>query len=105
MAATPCSGDAIARVLAASGYAVQREYYFNDAGRQMRILGESTKARYLELLGLPNTFPEDGYQGDYIYDIARTMITDGGDSFKDAEVTSLQGQGPAGHFCRYRRHP
>jgi arginyl-tRNA synthetase len=80
-------GDAIARVLAASGYAVQREYYFNDAGRQMRILGESTKARYLELLGLANTFPEDGYQGDYIYDIARAMITDGGDSFKDAEVT------------------
>ncbi len=80
-------GDAIARVLAASGYAVQREYYFNDAGRQMRILGESTKARYLELQGLPNTFPEDGYQGDYIYDIARSMITDGGDSFKDAEVT------------------
>ena len=80
-------GDAIARVLAASGYAVQREYYFNDAGRQMRILGESTKARYLELQGLPNTFPEDGYQGDYIYDIARAMITDGGDSFKDAEVT------------------
>jgi arginyl-tRNA synthetase len=80
-------GDAIARVLAASGYAVQREYYFNDAGRQMRILGESTRARYLELQGLPNTFPEDGYQGDYIYEIARAMITEGGDSFKDAAVT------------------
>ena len=80
-------GDAIARVLAASGYDVQREYYFNDAGRQMRILGESTKARYLELLGLANTFPEDGYQGGYIYDIARAMITEGGDSFKDADVT------------------
>lgn len=80
-------GDAIARVLAASGYAVHREYYFNDAGRQMRILGESTRARYLELLGLPNTFPEDGYQGDYIYDIARAMIDSTGDGFKDAEVT------------------
>jgi arginyl-tRNA synthetase len=80
-------GDAIARVLAASGYQVQREYYFNDAGRQMRILGESTRARYLELLGLENSFPEDGYQGDYIYDIARAMIADGGDGFKDAEVT------------------
>lgn len=80
-------GDAIARVLAAAGYEVQREYYFNDAGRQMRILGESTRARYLELLGLPNTFPEDGYQGDYIYDIARSMIESGGDSFRDAEVT------------------
>ncbi len=80
-------GDAIARVLAAAGYAVHREYYFNDAGRQMRILGESTRARYLELLGLPNTFPEDGYQGDYIFDIARTMIDSDGDGFKDAEVT------------------
>lgn len=80
-------GDAIARVLAASGYAVQREYYFNDAGRQMRILGESTRARYLELLGLASTFPEDGYQGDYIYDIARSMINEAGDSFKEAEVT------------------
>lgn len=79
-------GDAIARVLAANGYEVQREYYFNDAGRQMRILGESTQARYLELLGLSSTFPEDGYQGDYIYDIARSMIDEGGDSFKDATV-------------------
>jgi len=80
-------GDAIARVLEASGYTVQREYYFNDAGRQMRILGESTKARYLEMLGLPNTFPEDGYQGDYIYDIARSMRDEAGDGFKEAEVS------------------
>ncbi len=80
-------GDAIARVLAAAGFQVQREYYFNDAGRQMRVLGESTQARYLELLGLANTFPEDGYQGDYIYDIARSMVDEGGDSFKDAEIS------------------
>lgn len=79
-------GDAIARVLAAAGFQVQREYYFNDAGRQMRVLGESTQARYLELLGLANTFPEDGYQGDYIYDIARSMVDEGGDSYKDAEI-------------------
>ena len=80
-------GDAIARVLKAAGYQVEREYYFNDAGRQMRVLGESTRARYLELLGLPNTFPEDGYQGDYIYDIARAMQAEGGDSYTDADVT------------------
>lgn len=80
-------GDAIARVLTASGYTVQREYYFNDAGRQMRILGESTRARYLELLGLPNAFPEDGYQGDYIYDIARSIIEEAGEGFKTAEVS------------------
>ncbi|MDD2465451.1 MAG: arginine--tRNA ligase [Desulfobulbus sp.] len=80
-------GDAIARVLAAAGYAVQREYYFNDAGRQMRVLGESTRARYQERLGLANTFPEDGYQGDYIYDIAQSMIDEGGDSFQEAEIS------------------
>lgn len=80
-------GDAIARVLAAAGFQVQREYYFNDAGRQMRVLGESTQARYLELLGLPNAFPEDGYQGSYIYDIAQTMVDEGGDGFKEAAVS------------------
>jgi arginyl-tRNA synthetase len=92
-------GDAIARVLAASGYAVQREYYFNDAGRQMRVLGESTKARYLERLGLPNDFPEDGYQGDYIYDIAQAMIDEGGDSFKDSDVAVFKNRAQQAIFA------
>ncbi|MDP3694826.1 MAG: arginine--tRNA ligase, partial [Desulfocapsaceae bacterium] len=76
-------GDTIARLLTATGHDVFREYYFNDAGRQMRVLGESTRARYLELLGLPNQFPEDGYQGGYILDIAQAMIDEHGDSLKD----------------------
>jgi arginyl-tRNA synthetase len=92
-------GDAIARVLNAAGYTVQREYYFNDAGRQMRVLGESTRARYLELLGLDNTFPEDGYQGDYIYDIARSMIDQGGDSYKDAAVEVFKDQAQKAIFA------
>lgn len=79
-------GDAIARLLAASGYNVHREYYFNDAGRQMRVLGESTQARYLERLGLENEFPEDGYQGEYIYEIAQAMIDEAGEAFRDAPV-------------------
>lgn len=79
-------GDSLARLLKATGYEVQTEYYFNDAGRQMRVLGASTKARYLELLGLDSDFPEDGYQGDYIYDIAKGMVDEFGDSLKDAEV-------------------
>ncbi len=79
-------GDTIARVLAAVGYDVRREYYFNDAGRQMRVLGASTKARYLELLGLKSEFPEDGYQGDYIYDIARALMEESGDAHKDRDV-------------------
>ena len=76
-------GDTIARLLTATGHDVFREYYFNDAGRQMRVLGESTRARYLELLDLPSQFPEDGYQGDYIQDIAREMIAEHGGSLKD----------------------
>ena len=79
-------GDTISRLLIATGYDVTREYYFNDAGRQMRVLGASLQARYLELLGLDNEFPEDGYQGDYLYDIARAMIDESADSFKDAEL-------------------
>jgi len=85
-------GDSIVRVLAAVGYDVQREYYFNDAGRQMRVLGASTKARYLELLGLENEFPEDGYQGDYIYDIGRRLQEESGDGLKDKDVLFFKDQ-------------
>jgi arginyl-tRNA synthetase len=84
-------GDAIARLLEATGHAVTREYYYNDAGRQMRVLGESTRARYLELLGHDSSFPEDGYQGEYIYDIARKLIAEKGDSLRDwADVTPFK---------------
>jgi arginyl-tRNA synthetase len=76
-------GDTIARLLEATGHAVTREYYFNDAGRQMRILGESVRLRYLELLGATVTFPEDYYQGEYIVDIARKALEEKGDSLKE----------------------
>ncbi len=89
-------GDCIARLLEASGHAVTREYYFNDAGRQMRVLGESTRARYLELLGRPAAFPEDGYQGEYIYDIARALIEEKGDQLVDCEdVTPFKNKAQA----------
>ena len=78
-------GDSIARLLEATGHAVTREYYYNDAGRQMRVLGASTRARYMELLGLEADFPEDGYQGEYIYDIARKLVDEVGDSLKDSD--------------------
>ena len=78
-------GDSIARLLEATGHAVTREYYYNDAGRQMRVLGASTRARYMELLGLAADFPEDGYQGEYIYDIARKLVDEVGDSLKDSD--------------------
>jgi arginyl-tRNA synthetase len=78
-------GDTVSRMLEAVGYTVTREFYFNDAGRQMVMLGESVRARYLEELGLPAEFPEDGYQGEYIRDIAREMVAEHDRSFVDAE--------------------
>lgn len=82
-------GDSIARLLSATGHNVYREYYYNDAGRQMRVLGESTRARYLELLGAAHSFPEDGYQGEYIYEIARSLVEEKSDSLKDEEDVTL----------------
>jgi len=73
-------GDAIARLLEATGHRVTREYYFNNAGRQMMLLGESVRARYLEQLGQSPPFPEDGYIGEYIVDIAKKLVEEAGDS-------------------------
>jgi arginyl-tRNA synthetase len=80
-------GDTVARLLKAAGHDVTREYYFNNAGRQMRVLADSLRARYLEKLGLENEFPEDGYQGDYLYEIALGMIAEAetGADFQDAD--------------------
>jgi arginyl-tRNA synthetase len=63
-------GDTVANMLEWIGYKVDREYYFNNAGRQMRVLGDSVRLRYLELLGKEIQFPDDYYQGEYIKDIA-----------------------------------
>ncbi len=75
-------GDIVARILDFSGHSVEREYYINDAGLQMSILGRSTQARYFELLGgaAAAPFPEDGYKGAYIYDLAKDVIKEKGDS-------------------------
>ncbi len=63
-------GDAIANLLQAVGYLVEREYYINDAGSQMRLLGESVWARHLEACGRSAQFPENGYHGEYIRELA-----------------------------------
>ncbi len=63
-------GDAIANLLEAVGYRVEREYYINDAGSQMRLLGESVWARHLEACGRSVQFPENGYHGEYIRELA-----------------------------------
>ncbi len=67
-------GDALARLLAAAGYQVEREYYINDAGNQINTLGKSLYYRLLELQGEAVAFPEDGYQGDYLKDMAREYL-------------------------------
>ena len=64
-------GDAIARLLAAQGFAVDREFYYNDAGAQIMNLALSVQPRIRQAQGLPASFPDDGYQGDYIREIAR----------------------------------
>lgn len=74
-------GQAIAKLLQAAGYDVVQEYYINDAGRQMKLLGASVHARYQELLGQAATFPEDGYRGAYIEAVAAQV--------REREGTSL----------------
>ena len=82
-------GASLASILQASGYPVQREYYVNDNGRQMDILAVSVWLRYLELCGEEIRFPNNGYHGDYIYDIAREVRNEVGDKwrFKGHKVT------------------
>lgn len=76
-------GDAVARLLEWTGHEVTREYYFNNAGRQMRVLGDSVRRRYLALLGDATPFPEDYYQGEYIAEIARRLHAERGDALRD----------------------
>jgi arginyl-tRNA synthetase len=75
-------GDSIANVLEAAGYAVQREYYVNDAGSQMEKLGESLFVRYCERLGRDGgAIPEGGYQGEYLMDWAQRVIDEEADRY------------------------
>ncbi|MBI1965487.1 MAG: arginine--tRNA ligase [Betaproteobacteria bacterium] len=75
-------GASLANVLAAAGFDVNREYYVNDAGRQMDILAVSTWLRYLELCGIAIAFPGNAYQGDYVRDMARALHGGHGARFK-----------------------
>jgi arginyl-tRNA synthetase len=66
-------GESLSRILKFSGFDVTKEYYINDAGRQMKLLGESLKARYFQLKGIDYPLPEDGYVGEYLIEIARKI--------------------------------
>lgn len=73
-------GMTVANLLEATGAVVDREYYVNDAGRQMDILATSTYLRYLELQGQTLVFPKNAYQGDYVKEIAQSIIDQDGDA-------------------------
>jgi len=88
-------GDTIHRILEAAGYDVTLEYYYNDAGRQITLLGESVKVRYLQQLGRPAELLPDHYQGEYITDLARDLIAAHGDALADR---------PADFFAEYARN-
>lgn len=72
-------GDALSNILKAAGYEVEKEYYINDQGRQIDLLGQSVQVRYNNLLGEEGEFPPDGYKGKYIIDLAKDII----DKFQD----------------------
>ncbi|ABB24934.1 arginine--tRNA ligase [Pelodictyon luteolum] len=78
-------GDCIANLAEAQGYHVNREYYFNDAGRQMQILGESVRYRYMELCGRTIDFPDTHYKGGYIGEIAEKIHSEHGEDLLHVE--------------------
>jgi len=82
-------GDTVSNLLEWIGYTVDREYYFNNAGRQMRVLGDSVRLRYLELLGQQADFPEDHYQGEYIKDIAKSIYDEFGDLYVNENAEGI----------------
>jgi arginyl-tRNA synthetase len=75
-------GDAISSLLEWTGWAVHREYYYNDDGRQIELLAESVWARYQELLGESVEFPEGGYHGEYVRDLAESLLDSEGARFR-----------------------
>ena len=81
------AGDAIASLLEGAGYDVTREYYINDAGRQIKLFAESVGVRYLQQHGREASLPEDGYQGDYLIELARDITGEVGDKYVDAEAS------------------
>ena len=87
-------GDTLHRVLEAAGYDVTMEYYYNDAGRQITLLGESVKVRYLQQLSQAAELADEHYQGEYITDLARDLIAERGDALVDM---------PTGTFADYAR--
>ncbi len=82
-------GDTVSRLLEWTDHDVTREYYFNNAGRQMRVLGNSVRLRYLEQTGEKAEFPDDHYQGEYIRDIAQHLVDIHSDKLKNEPAEGI----------------
>ena len=78
-------GDVLANLLASVGYEVEREYYINDAGRQMDLLTESVDVVYHRLLGIEKPMPEDGYHGAYIEDVAKSILNEESEKYVEKD--------------------
>ncbi|GIX38710.1 MAG: arginine--tRNA ligase [Silanimonas sp.] len=87
-------GATVANLLEAAGHTVQREYYVNDAGRQMDILAVSVWIRYHELAGVVLRFPDNGYKGEYVVEIARKLRAKAGDALKRSALEVMDGVPP-----------
>ncbi len=79
-------GEALARIMTECGYQVKREYYLNDEGKQIDLLGESLKARYRQILGENVPLPKDGYHGEYLRDMAKSLFDRFGENLKEKEI-------------------
>ena len=82
-------GDVISNILHWNGYDVEREYYYNNAGKQMERLGLSVQSRYLQILGESTIFPKEGYEGEYIIEIAQALNEKDGDIHKNTTDLSV----------------
>jgi len=94
------TGDALANLLAATGHKVEREYYFNDAGTQIELLGASVEAAYLQLQGRPAEPPADGYKGAYVADLAAQLQAEQGDALADLDPADRRARITAWAFRR-----
>ncbi|HTO55669.1 MAG TPA: arginine--tRNA ligase [Myxococcota bacterium] len=96
-------GDCIASLCEAIGHKVVREYYFNDAGRQMRVLAQSLRARYLQQLGEAAELPEEGYQGEYLVEIARALAAEVADAWRGADEARFKARATEAIFADIER--
>ncbi len=83
-------GAALSALLQRGGYSVEREFYINDAGRQVQLLGESLFARYCEALGREYPIPEEGYRGEYLGDLARSLVDEVSDRYLNRPFQEVQ---------------